>query len=240
MADIQLEKLAENIALGRTSLMEGNPRRRFEAKLHDRSNVHQFIIVSPQNPHFPDMVQNADDASSPLEAMKSYLKRGNFGWVPTKGQYGEEERSFLIPNMSKEEGEHLARRFGQESFIFGHKNDNGDFTYEFWKTKDGTNYYLMSAKDSYERNDEFDDYYTTHKSGMRFSIPFEFDESVHAAISEYDTYIEENCSQHMGFDERQKLIAESLDPKKSGRHRWIARAEIMETDRHFYRMQKAN
>lgn len=83
-------------------------------------------------------------------------------------------------------------------------------------------------------------HYTTSKSGMKFGIPFEFDESVHAAISEYDKYIEENCSQHMGFDERQRLIAESLDPRESGRHRWIARAEIVETDRHFYRMQKAN
>lgn len=235
MADIELEAIAESI--GMKKLMEGNPREKFLRKLIDRTNVHQFVIITSMNPHFPDAVAGGEDTDQPLEALKEYLRRGHFGWIPIRGQYGESERSFMIPNLTKEEGEDIARRFGQESFIFGHKTDTG-FTYEFWKTKDGQSYYLMDAKDMYNRDDSSEDFYSTHKSGVKFSMPFKFDEAVVRAIGEYDNYISEKCSKHMGFEERQKLILEAIDPKQHGKHRWIARAEINETDTHFFRMKE--
>ena len=73
MADIELEAIAESI--GTRQLNEGNPFKHFENKLNDRSNVHEFVILTSMNPGRPDDVAMGEDREAPLEALKTLPAR---------------------------------------------------------------------------------------------------------------------------------------------------------------------
>lgn len=235
MADIELEKLAESV--GAQQLNEGNPFKRFEKKLNDRSNVHEFVILTSMNPGRPDDVAEGEDRDAPLDALKALLRRGQYGWVPVRGKYGEEERSFLVPNMTTDEAIRICQRFGQDSFIHGIRNEDGGMRYEYWESPDGGRTYTISReKERYDVMDSDADDMFSDRRGFKFQIPFF--EAVESAIAEYDKYILENCSKHMDFETRNRLISEAIKAKGVGHRSYMLRGEILESDSHFYRMKE--
>lgn len=230
MADIELEAIAESI--GTRQLNEGNPFKHFENKLNDRSNVHEFVILTSMNPGRPDDVAMGEDREAPLEALKKYLRSAQYGWVPVRGKYGSEERSFLIPNMNTEEAIRICQRFGQDSFIHGIKDPEAGMKYEYWESPDGgKTYHCSITKNRYDVMDKDAEDLFSDRRGFKFQIPFF--EAVDKAIEEFDTFIREKCEKHMGFEERNRLISEAIERKNVGHRSYMLRGFAYETDEHY-------
>lgn len=86
----------------------------------DIEAVDEISILTPENPHAkptPDF----NDARQNL--FHQDMKSAGFGLRSIGGMYGGPEDSYVIPHMSVDEAARIAKKYGQESFVYSVKQD---------------------------------------------------------------------------------------------------------------------
>lgn len=133
-------------------------------------DVNSIAILTPMNPQarkFPN-VDNNLFVSQFLDMIRS----NGYDPIRIDGKYaGNEEKSFLIKNISRKKAVELGRMYDQQSIIWGRKQfDDGErphFHYEFienGKTTSSSYRLSLNAKD---REDNY-----SKIRGKKFIIPF--------------------------------------------------------------------
>jgi hypothetical protein len=149
----------------------------------DVPTIRAVGILTAQNPaREVDLDWQGKEPTSPRDYNKrankklvDQLRAGNYGPVRVKGQFGLEEDSFLVPNISREEVLGLGRKYGQESVIWGEKrtdkNKNPYFRFEYIECATGETTSVRSMHMGSEDVQDREDYFTKVK-GRKFIIPF--------------------------------------------------------------------
>jgi hypothetical protein len=94
----------------------------------DRQNVESVGMMTPENPSAQQLSKEENDAL--LEEFEKRLREMNLGFKRIRGKFGNKERSFIIPNISRDEIVSLGKDFGQEAVIWGTKED-GKMVYQY-------------------------------------------------------------------------------------------------------------
>jgi len=93
-----------------------------------RQNVRSIGIMTPENPNAQDTPERANDCL--VEDFMRKLREMNLGFRKIRGKFGNRERSFIIPNISRKEMVSLANMYVQEAVIWGSLQD-GRMVYEY-------------------------------------------------------------------------------------------------------------
>jgi hypothetical protein len=138
-------------------------------------------ILTGWNPDGQEIPRNANNRLN--KVLFQDLKTMGYGPIKIKGSFGNFERSFLVPNMSRADVVELGLKYGQEAVIWGQKMGDDDdpkmvFDYiEGDKTVQQRNVALVGIQpgDPPEDVQSREDYYS-EKAGRKFIIPF-FDDN---------------------------------------------------------------
>lgn len=135
--------------------------------------VDRVVIITAANPMARKQSNNVNDLK--MQELYSDLKSLGYGFIKMKGLYGYPEPSVLVNGMSKGEGLKLARKYKQQSYIFGYRKQLDDessvMVYELiYPWDSGSN---MTSRMTISNSDvqDFDDFYSKIK-GRKFQIPF--------------------------------------------------------------------
>lgn len=146
----------------------------------DVPRINSIGILTAQNPGgqapMPDSpIESGRENRDRNKNLENYLRSQNYGPIKVKGKFGNEEDSFLIPNISRKEMVDLGRWFDQESVIWGEKkfDPKGDpfFRFEYIPSETGL---AASVRTVHVANQDVqgrDDFYTM-VGGKKFIIPF--------------------------------------------------------------------
>ena len=146
-------------------------------------SVKTFSILTAENPN--GIEQDKDNNRIKNQELEKRLRSMNLGFIKVKGQYGSEENSFFIPNITKDEALSLGKMFSQESIIYGEKTTEGEYdtmTIQMIYTDERFGDISGERKVFINMNNA-DDYYSKVK-GRKFQIPF-FDEDFENANWDY-------------------------------------------------------
>lgn len=160
-------------------------------------NLRTIVIISGESPGYTPLPEREEVGN-----IKQELEAAGFRTFPTKGKYfGVTEQSYMVYNMSLQVAKHYASKFGQESFIFITIDENNDtdeskMSYNYYET-DGTrlgtdpntyNYQLSKTENRFDVI-EGDENYTAISRGFKFTIPFNFLDSLNEQIDRQRAYI---------------------------------------------------
>lgn len=177
--------------------------------------VESVVLISAENPMA--IKQNRQQNKDSSNRMKEYLKHAHFHFHTLNGKYGNDEHSFVIYNISRIGAESLAKAFNQESFIFGKKsiyNDEYGMLYEFWQTNDGKQYTCISKSNIITNESKAENYFT-RLNDYKFSIGFDFTESL---IIPNDVY---NKLKMVENQEDLKWLREYINDEHGGMSGWM-------------------
>lgn len=179
----QFRNLVEN-TLEKIVLTE-NPNTNLKAALIGvNPNVESLTLITAENPL--RQKNTYKDNKEALDNFKAQLKAGGHPYQKVNGKYRNNERSFVIFNLSRSDAESYARVYRQESFIFGIKkvdsNNKPYIDYEYWETKDEGKTYNLVTKATRINNVQDLDNYFTRLHDYKFSIDFNFDEALEESI----------------------------------------------------------
>lgn len=178
----QLRKAIRQI-IRETYVDEGGFPRAVRTLTGNVPNVKTVVIVTAANPGgrpvygtaTPDAKRrSAEFNNKAMSKLYSMLSDWKYGYIKLKGMYDYEEPSVLVGGMSKGEGMKLARKFFQESFIFGYLKDVGpdksvmEYELVFTDGQAGPKRELAISNDSVQN---YDNYYSLVGS-RKFQIPF--------------------------------------------------------------------
>jgi hypothetical protein len=144
-------------------------------------SIHTFAILTAENPNAKKMSSAFNkNANNTLE---KELRDGLYGFQHCKGQYGNSENSYFIPNISRQKAIKIGRDYEQESIVWGEKTYttqnnivyNGMNIQLILTSKDefGT---VIGERDIFINKQDAKDYFTIVK-GRKFNISF-FDEEM--------------------------------------------------------------
>ena len=155
-------------------LNETSRRQKALKALNGNSNIKTMAIITSENPRYEGSAdgKNVTNKDRRINLEKD-LKLGHYAWFPVKGQYEGKENSYIIYNIPKESVLFLAKKFGQEAFIF--------------IEGDKCEYYEQTGKNDFKKthekrlSDRIDmsnasDYFTQVSRSFKFQIPL-FDDS---------------------------------------------------------------
>lgn len=139
------------------------------------NTVLTWAIGTPENP----MKEKSSDSDNKYrcQQFEEMLNRAHFDFEKIHGQYGNEEHSYFIPNITIEDAKNIFKDFGQESFIFGQKDyDEGSQRYylemEFWQRESiNQDFELVDMESKVEDTPDAIDYFSK-SHGFKFNIPF--------------------------------------------------------------------
>lgn len=141
--------------------------------------VEKFVIVTAANPSgqpmYPDDKQkSAEFNNRQMAKLYSIISSWKYGYVKIGGFYEFQEPSVLIGGMSKSEGRKLAQKFGQESFIFAHRenldDENSVMIYELVGS-DGRTFKKSELVIANNDVQKYTNFYSK-VNGRKFQIPF--------------------------------------------------------------------
>lgn len=152
-------------------------------------SVNTIGILTSENPNAEK--SRPEFNKKVMNMLKSDLKRMNLGYIPIDGKYVSEEKSFVVPNITKEQILELGKKYEQESVIFAEKKEQGGKVFLKWRMLDSengsdldsprytvlssriTNKYTGKGKDNrrIDKEVELDDFYSKIKN-RQFRIPF--------------------------------------------------------------------
>jgi hypothetical protein len=146
--------------------------------------VDEVAILTAWNPNSEQLPR--DENNQRNKELFRDLKTAGYGPVKIKGKFGNFERSFLVPNMSKSNVVELGQQYGQDAVIWGSKAEGEEsdvkmiFQYlENGQVQDARDVVLVGTHEHGEGEVEDvqtkKDYYS-EKAGRKFVIPF-FDEN---------------------------------------------------------------
>ncbi len=179
--------------------------------------VKTIAIISAQNPMGSDGsdLPNGYNERAHQDLLKT-LKIGHYRYFETPGRYGTPEQSVMIYNISIEDTLFLAYKYNQESVVF--VEINGDvISYQYWEGEDHSSP-LKKQREEREIVDATndDDVYTQISKKFKFRIPF------FESIKKYEAHLNDR-SNYYNVDQ---LIAECLDNKWSGKHKYYCRGKL--------------
>jgi len=173
--------------------------------------------------------------------LMGWMRDRGYGPIRIRGQFGNKERSLMIPNITRHDITEAGKYFNQESVIWGEKIEDKDdekkFVFEYIEGDD-----TIQKRDVALFDDEVqarEDYYSQERqsSARKFYIPF-FDEQYEmeeGQQSEYDLpeLSERQINKHkeiiQEINNRIKLSLDGMRTEKSRwQHRQIARLRLRE------------
>ena len=184
-------------------------------------NIRTFLIITGENPMAEPGTNNINRTQN--NSLVDYLKQGHYAWQPVQGKYGSTENSKIIFNVPLDESKMLALKFGQQSFIYGRK-ENGKTLFDLYYINDGQDdYELVETQDTYE-NVLGDDYYTKIDKNHKFSVPFEY---FNESCENFNKIINEQKKKSDKYNKNfNRFLNESLKENKIGYNRYLNRSLI--------------
>ena len=189
-------------------------------------SVKTFSILTAENPN--GIEQDKDINKVKNKELEQRLRSMNLGFIKVKGQYGSEENSFFIPNITKDEALSLGKMFSQESIIYGEKTTEGEYdtmTIQMIYTDERFGDISGERKVFINMNNA-DDYYSKVK-GRKFQIPF-FDEDFDSANWGYKSgAINKNIIKDETIsNELNEYVNKILSENRTTKSRWINRGVL--------------
>lgn len=186
-------------------------------------NVKSFLIITAENP----MGQHGTNKTNrnANTDMVRYLKSGNFAWQPVRGKYGSTENSKIIFNISLSEAKRLGLLFGQESFIYGTK-ENGVTNFDLYMiTDDKKDYKFTERQQKHEKiGSNEKDFYTAIDNRHKFSIPYDYFKE---ACEKFNGLVNEAKNKSQRYrNEYEMRVNECLSENRTGKHYYINRSLI--------------
>jgi hypothetical protein len=156
-------------------------------------------------------------------ALEKSLRAGNYGFRKIKGKFGSPEKSFMVMNIPRSEATALGQDLGQESIIWGRREEDEEgayFNFEYieGETTIQTRQVSMSGRDVQDR----DDFYSQVK-GRKFLIPFFDDEYEGASMKVKADLNELTEKQRAAYGKYVKCVQQSLLETKTPKYRWQKR-----------------
>jgi hypothetical protein len=156
-------------------------------------------------------------------ALEKRLRAGNYGFRKIKGKFGSPEKSFMVMNIPRSEATALGQDLGQESIIWGRREEDEEgayFNFEYieGETTIQTRQVSMSGRDVQDR----DDFYSQVK-GRKFLIPFFDDEYEGASMKVKADLNELTDPQRVAYRKYVKCVQQSLLETKTPKYRWQKR-----------------
>ena len=169
--------------------------------------------------------------------LMAWMRERGYGPIRIRGQFGNKERSLMIPNITRSDITEAGKYFNQESVIWGEKTDENQFVFEYIE---GDN--TIQRRDVALFDDDVqarDDFYSQERqsAARKFYIPFFDDQYEMEEGFEYDydlpslseTQQEENKELIKEINDR---IGYTLDadraPKSRWHHRQVLRLKLQE------------
>ena len=184
-------------------------------------NIRTFLIITGENPMAEPGTNNINRTQN--NSLVDYLKQGHYAWQPVQGKYGSTENSKIIFNVPLDESKMLALKFGQQSFIYGRK-ENGKTLFDlYYINEQEDDYDLVETQDTYDKV-LGDDYYTKIDKKHKFSVPFEyFNESCENFNKIINEQKKKSDKYNKNFD---RFLNESIKENKIGYNRYLNRCLI--------------
>jgi len=139
--------------------------------------IRSVAILTAENPMGGDLRPKSGDPNININIrlmslLKDYLKRGNYGYVKIKGNYGFLENSVIIMNIERDDAIAIGKNFRQQAIIWGEReNKNGNIGIDFeWIEGDTTTQHRFVALHGPETQ-KLTDFYSI-KDSHKFVIPF--------------------------------------------------------------------
>ena len=169
--------------------------------------------------------------------LMAWMRERGYGPIRIRGQFGNKERSLMIPNITRDDITEAGKYFNQESVIWGEKTDENNFIFEYIEG-DTT----IQKRDAALFDDEVqsrEDFFSQERqsAARKFYIPFFDDQYEMEEGFEYDydlpslseTQREKNKELIKEINER---ISYTLDadraPKSRWHHRQVLRLKLQE------------
>ena len=136
-------------------------------------SVERIVIVTAANP----MARPAEASvnNKKMDELYSDLKSMGYGFIKMKGLYGVPEPSVLVNGMSRGEGYRLARKYKQQSFIFGYRKQlddkNSVMVFELIYPWDSSLNITSRMTIANTQVQKYKDFYSM-VGGRKFQIPF--------------------------------------------------------------------
>ncbi len=157
--------------------------------------------------------------------LMGWLRERGYGPIRIRGRFGNNERSLVIPNITRQDVVEAGLYFDQESVIWGAKTGEDKFIFEYIEGNE-----TKQRRDVVLFDDEVqarEDFYSQERqsAGRKFFIPF-FDEQYEMEEGvEYDydlpSLSEEQREQHKGLiKEINERIERTLDTARTSKSRW--------------------
>lgn len=154
--------------------MESSTTRVRRMMIGDVEDVNSVGLMTAQNPSGQDLnihPEGRKENNLLNRQLERDVKSLGLGFTRIGGVYGgAKEKSYLIPNISRDQLIELGRKYGQEAVIWGSKKIS-KFNYpymEFQWIEDGN---TTQTRDIHADASDRDDFYSQHRSG-KFAIPF--------------------------------------------------------------------
>jgi hypothetical protein len=192
-------------------------------------SVQTLGFITAENPHGKQATPEFNNESN--ERLEKKLRLMNLGFVKVKGQYGNVEHPFFVPNITKDELLKLGQDFEQESIIYGEKitEKKGGETYtgiRFQMTYTDHRYGEVLAERKVFINDQKrEDYYTVVK-GRKFFIPF-FDDAYADAEFKPKSGIIQSDGVGEVASKINRAVEHILENDTTGHSRWVERGHII-------------
>ena len=205
------------------------------------ATVRSAAFVTAENPFSQRLPKKENRELN--KALMSWLRQRGYGPIRIRGKFGNPERSFVVPNMSRHDTVEAGKEFDQEAVIWGEKRATNQGT-EFFEFE-----YIEGDSTVEKRNlvltgDEVQkrqDFYSQERqsAGRKFVIPF-FDEEYEIETIETESVTYEipllTPQQHSScrelIEDINQRIEYSLDQSRTDKSRWhhrnLVRVKIKE------------
>ena len=189
-----------------------------------RENIHTLGMMTAENPQAQKATPEQNEMFN--AQLEKRLREMILGYRKIRGKFGNQENSFLIPNIGRDEIIELGREFNQESVIWGSKSEDGKkFIFEYIESASGE---TTNERDVVLYDEDIqarEDFYSqSKKAPSKFVIPF-FDD-------EYEIVKEYNMSnpQYDGplVEEINTRTAKIFESNRTGKSIWYNRGVIKE------------
>ena len=155
----------------------------------------------------------------------AWMRDRGYGPIRIRGRFGNKERSFMIPNITRDDVVEAGQKFAQESVIFGEKTGDNKFVFQYIEG-DKT----LQRRDVALFDDEVqarDDFFSQERqaAGRKFYIPFFDDQYDMDESYQYEYDIPELTEQQREdnkdlINEINERINYSLNQETTAKHRW--------------------
>ena len=165
------------------------------------ASVNTVGFMTAENPMAQQLSRKENKALN--KELMAFMRERGYGPIRIRGRFGNKERSFMIPNITRDDIVEAGQKFAQESVIFGEKTGDNEFVFQY-----------IEGDKTIQRRDV-----------ALFDVPF-FDDQYDMDESYQYEYDLPQLTEQQRFD-NQDLISEindrieySLDQGTTPKHRW--------------------